>query len=104
MNITGSINSNLFRLIKDQYGASILADIRRLERLRIKYGNYSNHLRFSLRCHHSDLLPNDLRLKCKVHTQKARDILSKAGKALLQERIRLNHNKRNFLKQEIDKF
>ena len=51
MNVTGSINtSNIFRLIKDQYGASVLADIRRLKRLRIKYGKFSNHLRFSLRC------------------------------------------------------
>ena len=103
MSITGSTNANTFKLIKDQYGAPILANIRRLERLRIKYGRYSNHLRFSLRCHHSDLLPNDLQLKCKVHTQKARDVLNKASKTLLQERIRLNHNKRNFLKQEIDK-
>ena len=101
MSNTGSIN-NIFSLIKVQYGASILAKVRRLERLRIKFGKYSNHLRFSLRCLHSDLLPNDLRLKCKVHTQRAKNIIQRASKQLLQERIRLNHNKRVNLKKEIE--
>ena len=102
MNITGSTSDNIFHLIKDQYGVSILAKIRRLERLRIKYGKFSNHLRFSLRCLHSDLLPNDLRLKCKVPTKKARDICNRAGRLLLQERIHINDKKRKSLKNQIE--
>ena len=102
MNITGSTSDNIFHLIKDQYGVSILAKIRRLERLRIKYGKFSSHLRFSLRCLHSDLLPNDLRLKCKVPTKKARDICNRAGRLLLQERIHINDKKRKSLKNQIE--
>ena len=79
-----------------------MAKVRRLERLRIKFGKYSNYLRFSLRCLHSDLLPNDLRIKCKVHTQRARNTLKRASKQLLQERIRLNHNKRAHIRREME--
>ena len=103
MSITGSINtSNIFRHVNDQYGSSIFAKIRRLERLRIKYGKFTNHLRFSLRCLHSDLVPKDLRLKCKVPSRKARDICNRASRLLLQERIHLNDKTKKSLKDRID--
>ena len=35
-------------------------------------------------------------------TPKARKILERASKSLLQERIRLNHNKRGWLSKEIE--
>ena len=101
MSITGSTNVNIFHLIKLQYGADILANVRHLERTEVKYGNYTNHLRFSLRCLHNHLLPNDLQLKCKVKTTRAKDIIRKAGKLLLQERIHLNHVRWDHLKIEI---
>jgi len=101
MSITESTN-NIFNVIKAQYGESILAKIRRLERLRIRYGNCTNHLRFSLRCLHSDLLPKDLKIKCKVNTRRSREILRRASRMLLQERIHLNHNKRAHLLKGIE--
>ena len=45
--------------IKTHYGETILAKIRKLEKTMIKYSSYTNHLRFSLRCHHNKILPDD---------------------------------------------
>ena len=42
------------------YGETILAKIRKLEKTIIKYSCYTNHLRFSLRCHHNKILLKDL--------------------------------------------
>ena len=42
------------------YGETILAKIRKLEKTIIKYSSYTNHLRFSLRCHHNKILLKDL--------------------------------------------
>lgn len=83
MTNTGPTKQNIFQVIKLQYGESILADVRRLERTNLKYGNYTNHLRFCLRCLHNNTLPKDLQLKCKVKTSRSREILRKAGKLLL---------------------
>ena len=80
-----------------------MAKKRRLERLRIKYGNFTNHLRFSLRCLRSDLLPKDLRLRCKVKTSRSRDIIKRAERLLLKERIYVNTITRDKIKFEADK-
>ena len=99
---TGSTNLNIFQVIKSQYGESTLADVRHLERTQLKYGNYTNHLRFSLRCLHNNLLPKDLQLPCKVKTTRAREAVRKCSRILLQERIHLNHLKRNRLKLSVE--
>ena len=53
---------NIFTYIKMHYGETILAKIRKLEKTIIKYSSYTNHLRFSLRCHHNKILLKDLKL------------------------------------------
>ena len=52
------------------YGETILA----------KYSSYTNHLRFSLRCHHNKILPKDLQLKSRIKTERSKIILQRAGK------------------------
>ena len=44
MSITRLTNAYFFQIINQQYGESMLADVRRLEWTRMKYGKYSNHL------------------------------------------------------------
>ena len=41
----------------------------------IKYSSYTNHLRFSLRCHHNKILPKDLQLKSRIKTERSKTIL-----------------------------
>ena len=49
------------------YGETILAKIRKLEKTMLRYSSYTNHLRFSLRCHHNNkILSKDLQLKGRI--------------------------------------
>ena len=50
--------------------------------------DFSNHRRFSLRCCNEDVIPVSVRLKSNVKTPKGRQIIKKAERALLNERIR----------------
>ena len=52
-------SKNIFMDIKTNYGETILAKVQKLEKTMIKYSSYTNHLRFSLRCHHNKILAKD---------------------------------------------
>jgi len=54
---------------------------------------FTLQLVFTLRCKHEGIIPPNLRLKCPINTSKARDIVNKARKELLGERIRVTTNK-----------
>ena len=99
---TEQTSENIFTYIKTHYGETILAKIRKLEKTMIKYSSYTNHLRFSLRCHHNKILPKDLQLKSRIKTERSKIILQRAGKLLLQERIHINHVIRDRLKNSIE--
>ena len=77
---TEQTSKNIFTYIKTHYGETILAKIRKLENTMIKYSSYTNHLRFSLRCHHNKILPEDLQLKSRIKTERSKIILQRAGK------------------------
>ena len=83
------------------YGETILAKIRKLEKTIINYSSYTNHLRFSLRCHHSKILLKDLQLKSKIKTKQSKKTLQRAGKLLLQEWIQINRDMADRLKNSI---
>ena len=100
---TESTNLNIFRIIQQQYGETIFYKCRTLEKTRLKYARYTNHLFFSFHCHHNNLIPNDLYLKSKLKTPKSKQILERASHQLLQERIHINHNRRNHIKTSLDK-
>ena len=101
MNTTELTNTKIFKIIKEQYGASTLSQCRKLEKTELKYARYTNHLRYSLRCLHNNLIPNDLYLKPKLQDPKSRKILDKASRLLLQNRIHENHNIRKDLQSSI---
>ena len=93
-------SKNIFTYIKTHYGETILDKIRKLEKTMIKYSSYSNHLRFSLSCHHFKILLKDLQLKSRTKTERSKLILQHAGKPFLQERIHINHVIRDRLNNE----
>ena len=68
---TEQISKNDFTYIKMHYGETILAKIRKLEKTMINYSTYTNHLRFSLHCHHNKILPKDLELKSRIKTERS---------------------------------
>ena len=70
--ITEQESENIFKYayIKMHYGETILPKIRKLGETMIKYSSNTNHLRFSLRCHHSKILPKDILLKSRSNKVK----------------------------------
>ena len=54
--------------------------------------DYKNHRIFSLRCLHKDLVPVSIKLKSTLTTSKARQIIRKAEKDLLQARVKAINN------------
>ena len=79
---------------------AILAKIRKLEKTMNKYPTYTNHLRFSLRCHHNKILPKELQLKSRIKTERSK-ILLQYNNLLLQEQIHISHAIRYRLKNSI---
>ena len=59
-------------------------------RLRLRSSDYKNHRIFSLRCIHKD--PVSIKLKSTLDTPKARQIIRKAEKDLLQARVKAINN------------
>ena len=53
-----------------------------------KYSSDTNHLRFFLRCHHSKVLPEELKSRIKI--EQCKIILHRAGKLLLREQYLWN--------------
>ena len=81
---------NIFMYIKTHYGETILAKMSKLEKTMIKYSSYSNHLRFSLRCHHNKILPKDLQLQSRIKTERSKIILQRDGKRV-RVAVSFNH-------------
>ena len=54
--------------------------------------NFTNHRRFTLKCLKSEVIPVSIRLKTNVRTSKGFQIIRRAEKQLLNERIRSINN------------
>lgn len=59
MIINEQISGNIFKAIKQQFGAPCWLRWDCLKKTRLEITRYSNHLRFSLRCRHNDIIPKD---------------------------------------------
>ena len=58
----------------------------------LRSSDYKNHRIFSLRCIHKELIPVSIKLKSTLDTPKARQIIRKAEKDLLQARVKAINN------------
>ena len=65
---------------------------REWERFRLRASDYKNHRIFTLRCLHKDLVPVSIKLKSTLTASKARQIIRKAEKDLLQARVKAINN------------
>ncbi|XP_072033373.1 uncharacterized protein [Amphiura filiformis] len=99
----------MFSNVREIHGQSTVKKLRDLENCERKIANHRNHVVFSLRCRDLSLTPPSLKLKCPINTRKAKDIVYKAQRELLRERIRVTNNKlvnlkdkRSSLEQEIN--
>ena len=83
---------NLYLIILQEFGIEARRLLREWERLRLRSSDYKNHRIFSLRCIHEGLIPVSIKLKSTLDTPKARQIIRKAEKDLLQARVKAINN------------
>ena len=83
---------NIHAQITSEYGKENVKTFQQWEKFEYKMADFSNHRRFSLRCLSEDLIPVSVRLRSNVKTPKGRQIIKKAERALLNERIRSINN------------
>ena len=83
---------NLHLIILQEFGIEARRLLREWERLRLRFSDYKNHRIFSLRCIHKELIPVSIKLKTTLDTPRARHIIRKAEKDLLQARIKAINN------------
>ena len=83
---------NLHLILLQGYGIEAQCLFREWERLQLRTSDYKNHRIFSLRCQHKDLVSVSINLKSTLTTSKARQIIRKAEKDLLQARVKAINN------------
>ena len=83
---------NLHLIILQEFGIEARHLLREWERLRLRSSDYKNHRIFSLRCIHQELIPVSIKLKSTLDTPKARQIIRKAERDLLQARVKAINN------------
>ena len=83
---------NLHLIILQEFGIEAKHLLREWERLWLRSSDYRNHRIFSLRCIHNELVPVSIKLKSTLDTPKARQIIRKAEKDLLQARVKAINN------------
>ena len=79
---------NLHNILLQEDGIEAQCLFRLWEKLRIRTSDYKNHRIFTLRCLHNDLIPVSIKLKSTIKSTRAKQILRKAEKELLQARIK----------------
>ena len=79
---------NLHQIILQEYGLEALHLFRDWERFWLRASNYKKHRIFTLRCIHKDLIPVSIKLKSTLKTEKAKKIVRKAEKDLLQAKVK----------------
>ena len=79
---------NLHQIILQEYGLEVQCLFRDWERLQLRASDYKNHRIFTLRCLHKELIPARIKLKSTLKTEKAKKIIRKAEKDLLQAKIK----------------
>ena len=84
-----------------EFGIEARHLLREWERLRLRSSDYKNHRIFSLRCIHKELIPVSIKLKSTLDTPKARQIIRKAEKDLLQARVKAINNILDQVNREI---
>ena len=79
---------NLHNILLQEDGIEVRCLFRLWDKLRLRSSDYKNHRIFTLRCLHNDLIPVSIKLKSTIKSTRAKQILKKAEKELLQARIK----------------
>ena len=101
---------NLHAFIKQEFGEESVLKLQLWEKVEKKMANYKNHRRFTIKCLKRDIIPVSIKLRTSLSTKKASQIIRKAERQLLNERIRninntieINMFKRDAYFQQLEK-
>ena len=83
---------NLHLITLQEYGIEVRCLFRNWERLWLREIDYKNHRIFTLRCLYRELVPVSPKLKSTLNTTRAKKIIRKAEKELIQARIKSINN------------
>ena len=79
-------------LLKRKRWKESLCLLQEWESLQIKDSDCRIHCRFTFRCLSKDLIPVSVKLKSKIKTRRAKQIIHKAERQLLQDRVKAINN------------
>ena len=79
---------NLHSIFKEEYGQEGIFLLRQWENLEKKMADFKNHQRFTIKCLKNNIVPVSVRLKTNIKTTKGIEIIRRAEKQLLNERVR----------------
>ena len=83
---------NLHAYVNQEYGRGSIFLLRRWEKLEKKMADFRNHRWFTIKCLKNNIIPASVKLKTNIKTTKGLDIIRRAEKQLLNERIRSINN------------
>ena len=78
--------------MKEEYGQESIFLLWQWEKLEKKMADYRNHLRFTIKCLKSEIIPASVRVRTNVQMSRGLQIIRKAEKQLLNECIRSVNN------------
>ena len=93
---------NLHMHLSTEYGKETVKIFCQWEKYEKKMADFANHRRFTLRCLKEDLVPVSICLTKNTKTPKGLQIIRRAERALLNERVRSINNTINLLKAQWD--
>ena len=92
-------DSNLISYLRTKYGEDCVRLLRKWEITVKKMADYRNHRRFMLKCIKASITPVSCKLKNPLKTNRSYEIIHKAEKQLLYERIRNINNTLDMFKK-----
>ena len=89
------------RLIRD-FDRKVIKIFRELEEDHRAIARFRNHLHFTLHCKHHDVCPTSLKIKTSVRGRAASNIINRAQRALMNERIKQINTKLSIINSKIE--
>ena len=83
---------NIHNQLRSEYGIESVRLLCQWERIEGKMSDFKNHRWFPLQCLSNDVILVSIRLKSNIKTPKGQEIIRRAEKALLNERIQSINN------------
>ena len=84
--------------LSEEYGRENVKIFQQWEKYKRKMADFTNHRRFTLRCLSKGLVPVSIHLTKNIGTPKGLQIIKRAERALMNERIRSINNTLNMVR------